>query len=207
MESYRFTPLAASTELEAFPSWSPDNKTVAYSAESGGVMQVFTRRAGNGAPARVTQSQTDGILPFWSADGRRIYYISSSNRQPALSQVGAAGGAAGLVLGNVAQAALSTDGRTLALLRKEGAGYTLWFSTPPGSLPYRYIRLKPVERWSWVAFAPGEKDLGLWAALPGGQSKFWRVPVNGEPDPALKDLAGVGARRFGWLGQDRLVYS
>ena len=39
-----FTPLATQTGYEGHPALSPDGKTIAYAAEVGGILQIFTRR-------------------------------------------------------------------------------------------------------------------------------------------------------------------
>ena len=61
---------------EGFPALSPDGQTIAYAAEVNGMLQIFTRtlvvdRRGPGHPGAY-----DCKYPFWSPDGKRIYYVS-----------------------------------------------------------------------------------------------------------------------------------
>jgi Serine/threonine protein kinase len=125
----RFVPLAAGAGLEVQPAWSPNGKTIAYAAESGGIFQIMTRSLGAPMPAQLTRMQQDCLYPFWSPDGARIYYISSWNQKPSLWSVGATGGSPELVIEDAVQAAIAPAGKSLAALRiGEGQGntYSLW---------------------------------------------------------------------------------
>ena len=209
LDALQFTPVATSGGLEAFPAWSPDGKTLAYSAESRGVFQVFTKPAQGGPASQITDGTDHAVFPFWSPDGRRIYFISGeAAEQPMLWQVGAAGGKPEVVAGNVAQAAISPDGKALALLRKEGSEYSLWLSRPPGARAERYTRLKPMAQWSWLAFSPDSRELGVWGGAADGQAQLWVAPMgSGDPRPVLRESAGPAAQRFSWLPDGRIVFS
>ena len=74
--------------------------------------------------------------PFWSADGSRIYYIAAyAGVNWALYSVGAAGGQPELVHKSIESAALSRDGKLMAILRFDptSRAVSVWLSSPPGS--------------------------------------------------------------------------
>jgi Tol biopolymer transport system component len=209
LDAMQFIPVAAGGGLEAFPAWSPDGKALAYSAESRGMFQIFTRPANGGPASQITEAAGHAVFPFWSPDGKRIYFISAeSGAQPMLWRVGAAGGKPEAVAGNVAQAAISPDGQALALLRREGAGYALWLSRPPGAPAERYTRFKPVAQWPWLAFSPGGRELGVWGSGANGESELWLAPMDGgDPRRVLRDAAVPAAQRFSWMPNGRIVFS
>ena len=68
---------------ESFPRFSPDGKTLAYSANYDGNTDVYTVPAQGGDPSRLTwHPMTDRVLD-WHPDGTRVLFASSreSGRQ------------------------------------------------------------------------------------------------------------------------------
>ncbi len=139
----RFTPFATQAEYEGLPAWSPDGQAIAYAADVGGVLQIFTRTLSSAAPAQVTEAPYDCKFPFWSPDGKRIYYVSLARTRDGIWSVGAAGCSPQLVVENATRGAISPDGRTLAFLRNSvGAEivgtHSLFLATPAGSEPWSF---------------------------------------------------------------------
>ena len=83
---------------------------------------------------RSREAPYDCRHPFWSPDGKRVYFISLARERESLWSISAAGGTPQVVIENVTRAAISPDGETIAFLRDEqqadivGAA-TLWFWT------------------------------------------------------------------------------
>jgi hypothetical protein len=117
LDRYRFTPFATDAGYQASPAWSPDGKTLAYVAAVDGVLQVFTKAVGSPLRLQVTHSRFDCREVFWGADGTRLYYVSLARDRDGLWSISAVGGEPEFVMENVSRAALSPDGRNLALLR------------------------------------------------------------------------------------------
>ena len=92
-------------------------------AEVDGVLQIWERDPTSpSAASPATEAAYDCKYPFWSPDGKRIYYISRAKSVMASGPVGAGGGTPQVVVLNAVRGALSPDGRTLAFLRDEEPG-------------------------------------------------------------------------------------
>jgi len=68
---------------EIFPKFSPDGKTIAFSGDYNGNIDVFTMPVKGGLPTRITSHpMTDRILD-WTPDGKSLLFVSSrqSGRQ------------------------------------------------------------------------------------------------------------------------------
>ncbi|HYP04659.1 MAG TPA: protein kinase [Bryobacteraceae bacterium] len=207
----RFVPFAVSSGLEVFPAWAPSSRSIAYSAEVGGVFQILVRSNGAAMPSQLTRLDQDCFFPFWSPDGSRVYFIS----EQALWSVGATGGSPQKVLDNVAQAAIAPDGKTLAALRADGSTYSLWTGAIPGYKLKRFDKgafaMMRVLPWSYLRFSPDGKKLAAWLSLGEGKSEFWLIPMAGddEPERALSALERLPmAREFTWSANGKeIVYA
>jgi Tol biopolymer transport system component len=216
VSSQRLTPLATEAGYQGMPAFSPVDGTLAYIGEVNGVEQVFKRDL----TSKVSQRLTDGVFdcrdPFWASNGSRVYYISAMGDGEGLRSVSSAGGPSTAELEDVSAAAISPNGKTLALLREEPGkrGYkALWTASPPGAEPVRYE--KPpfdTQRFWSVAmhFSPDGLKLGIWVQGTGplGGKKndnFWIVPLpTGEPHSvdALSKLPPSWPA-FAWLPDNR----
>ena len=58
------------------PSWSPDGKTIAFSAQVGGLTDLYTCDLATGAIQRLTQDQFADLQPTWSSDGKQLTFVT-----------------------------------------------------------------------------------------------------------------------------------
>ena len=77
------TRLSSPAGEEMFPRFSPDGKTIAYSANYDGNLDVYAVAATGGMPARLTHHPMGDRLIDWHPDGRRVLFASGreSGRQ------------------------------------------------------------------------------------------------------------------------------
>jgi len=131
-EHVHFTPFATDSEMEAFPRFSPDGKSIAYSKS----LQIFARPLDAAVPTQLTQGTLQAQNAFWSADGAYIYFTSNYELDPGLWRVSSAGGKPSPVLERTRYPVLSPDGTTVVFSRADSQGHwRLYSSSPPGAEP------------------------------------------------------------------------
>jgi predicted Zn-dependent protease len=64
-----------------FHTWSPDGKTIAYSANRGAGLNIYAANIEGGPERRLTMGPGPDDAPQYSPDGRWIYYVSERGRK------------------------------------------------------------------------------------------------------------------------------
>jgi tricorn protease len=114
------TKLSSPAGVEMFPKFSPDGKSIAYTANYDGNRDVYVLPLTGGIPARVTQHSYLDRLVDWTNDGKKLLF--SSNRESGKNRfnqfyiINATGGAAEkLPLAYGDFGSYSPDGKQMAL--------------------------------------------------------------------------------------------
>ena len=71
------TKLSSPPGVESFPKFSPDGKSIAFSAIYDGNRDVYTMPVTGGIPARLTQHSYNDRVIDWTNDGKNILFASS----------------------------------------------------------------------------------------------------------------------------------
>jgi serine/threonine protein kinase/dipeptidyl aminopeptidase/acylaminoacyl peptidase len=181
LAEYRFTPFANDHPAESEAAWSPDGKSIAYLKTIDGIPQLMVRAIDSAIPVQLTKGQVRATHAFWSPDSTLIYFTGRIGKGE-LWAVSPSGGRSARILEDLRNAAISPDGKTLAIWRAEESGANvksaLWISSPPGSAPVRYtpdpfaIPLDSVGNGLW--FAPDGQSILLVTA--GVNPAIWIVP-------------------------------
>jgi eukaryotic-like serine/threonine-protein kinase len=184
--AYRFKAIARDEATEKYPVWSPDGKTIAYTADIHGLYQLFTKALDSPETAQLTHAAGTCTNLFWSPDGATIYYISHGG----LWSVGASGSTPELVMDNASVAALDPDGKTLVFVR-DGKG---WTGPLRGGTPREFAL--PRGNVASMTFAPDGSRLAVIA-----EESLWILPF---PSGAPRSL-GIAGVDPSWFPDSRHI--
>ena len=216
-----YKPLVTDSAFQGAPVWSPDGRSLAYVAEVNGVLQVFTRTAPPSQSTQLTHSRFNCYEPFWSADGRRIYYHSQAQDKQGLWWVSAATGEPENVLENAVKAALTPDDALVFFMDEspQGGHLRLWTASASGANP-RPTSIVDLASQALndasLKFSPDGSKLLIWTygwmLNETGQlnaNQFWLVSWRGSNArrvlSSLSTRGRSGAVVFDWLRDNRHV--
>ncbi len=125
------------------PAYSPHGLRIAFASRAGGPQDVWTIPPHGGDAVRLTDDPAVDWSPIWSPDGRRIYFGSDRSGTPMLWSV-SVDEASGRPIGSPEpafriafpakfNAALSADGRRVAIVSEGEQGRLFRFPFEPGS--------------------------------------------------------------------------
>ena len=122
--------------LEEVPALSPDGRSVAFTAYVGARRQIWVRLIGGGAALQLTRDDADHEAPRWAPDGASLIYYSppaEGERQGAIWEVPALGGAPRRIGSAIGGADFSHDGTRVAFFRSEADEVHLVVSSRDGT--------------------------------------------------------------------------
>ena len=211
LAAYRFTPLSLETATEREPAWSPDGRSIAYTASIEGVQQLMVREVGASSGVQLTRGDSHVRSPKWASDGSRICFLRGPS--PGLWSVSAVGGEPELVIEGATSAAIHPrDGRFV--FARQGRLWILDASSGARANEPQPFGLAPFEGTGDVQeFSPDGaklaviKDRSLWLlAYPAGEARHLSI---GEVFPLGRSVSWMPDSRhivaYMFLdGQDRL---
>jgi tricorn protease len=114
------TRLSSPAGVEMFPKFSPDGKSIAFTANYDGNRDVYTLPVAGGVPIRVTEHSNMDRLVDWTNDGKKLLFCSNresgKNRFNQFYTIDPAGGAANkLPLAYADFGSYAPDGKQMAL--------------------------------------------------------------------------------------------
>ena len=197
----------------------PRERTVAYTAESGGARQLFTLSLrGSGAPAvQLSASEKPITDPQWSPDGRRLAYV----RDGEIWVVEADGSKTTRVVakpGGGRDPRWSSDGKRLGFISRRRGWSQIWLidapvprrgrpqrdPKPPEATALTTIGVD-VESFVW---SPDGSQLAVMAQQQPNDLETGQIAVVDVATGAQRIVAGENSRDTGaqWLPDGSLVY-
>ncbi|MDB5475783.1 MAG: amidohydrolase [Phenylobacterium sp.] len=129
------------------PAWSPDGRTLAYSTDRGGKLDIWLRDMASGTERNLTRHKDAALSAAWSRDGKTIAFLDQTG---SLHTVDVASGQISQVFGAIwepGKPTWSPDGRTLALAAfkpyssrfREGLSEILTVDVASGAATYQAV--------------------------------------------------------------------
>ena len=210
LSKLRFAPFATEEYPEYGAVWSPDGRSVAYCAISGGEYLLMVKNANGGAPAILARhpfrigTAIDLDLVSWSADGSRLYY---HHRGFPYTVARAGGAPQPIVAGSkpLARRVMpAPDGSTFAgaeILRDSGKLlFRISLSSSPTATPEKVVFES--ERTAFhTSWAPDASRLLIGEYLGTG-FRLWLVHRDGTRR-SLFDADGATHMHYSWLPGSR----
>jgi Tol biopolymer transport system component/DNA-binding winged helix-turn-helix (wHTH) protein len=195
--------------LQSGPTWSPDSRYIAYSADRDGVTNLWMQQISAGDPIQITSGPGPNWQPEWSPDGKYIAYRSDAG-DGGLFVIPAIGGAGQerKIASFGYQPRWSPDS-TQILFRGENEqlpSSQFYVVGLDGGQPARVLRDFFRQHTSFgsisAAWHPDGKRITVWIddlARSGPSPQFWTIPLYGGP-AVPSEMAPQIQQKFSDLG-------
>jgi len=221
VSAFHFTPFSFEAGGQSNAVWSQDGKAVAYAASMDKIAngQVFVRYLDAPTGKQLTHFMEAAIPVQWSADGRRILFVST-HMPLGLWSVAVAGGEPEPVMplpatsSNFSTVDVENDLSAAAMLRNDGKN-SLWISSPLGSPlkkyspdPFATATLLNTPR---LAFSPDRKHILLFMnSGDRGREEAWLIPYPADPSHPPRQIfqdfpTWAGTPVFSWMPDSRRI--
>jgi len=171
------------------PAWSPDGTKLAIVLSHSANSQLYTINADGTGLKQVTKSNAIDTEPTWSPDAKWIYFTSDRGGNPQIYKVSAFGGEAQRVTfqgDHNLSPHFSPDGKSLAMVRKDGAKYSIALQ----DMANGQVRLlSEGGQDESPSFAPNGRVI-LYATRVGGRGALAAVSSDGRVKQRLSESGG-----------------
>jgi Tol biopolymer transport system component len=166
------------------PAWSPDGKTLAYSTDRAGTLDIWLRDMTTGAERQLTRHKDAALSAAWSRDGKTLAFLDQNG---SLHTVDVERGDVRQVFGAIwepGKPSWSADGKTLALAAfkpysgrfREGLSEILTVDVATGAAAYQPVfpdKSLGTRGDDGPVWSPDGKAMAFVFA-----SRLWVAPVN-----------------------------
>ncbi len=202
VEHNRFTPMEVVWENPSAAVWSPDGNAFAYAAGAAGDRRVFVRYLNSPTAKPLTRGARGWSLHGWSPDSKRVIVAGRNPRSDkpfyALFSVPVFGGEPDLIMPlDGSSAAVSPDGKVLAVVRTDNDGRLGVYTASPVGSPLKQYKPAPFEAKDFlniptIVFSQDGKWISLFVDVIGGK-QAWRLPWPAGQGAPKRMMAGLHA--------------
>jgi eukaryotic-like serine/threonine-protein kinase len=186
--------------MEEFPAFSPDGKSVAFTADISGRRQIWVRLLSSGSPLQVTHDDVDHQSPRWSADSSSLIYFTPSPQANGLGQVWevpALGGTPHPLVNSLIPGDLSHAGKRISYLTPRDGQIELTTADADGSNPHSIAKLPGDYIYSNLRWSPDDRMLAYQSGRTFDYDVFYVLVTGGAPRRITQD--GNPESGFSWL--------
>jgi Tol biopolymer transport system component len=117
------------------PRWSPDSQSVAFTAVLKGMKDdIYSIAVNGGAPRRLTTNPAEDKWPYWSHDGKSIYFTSTRTGREEIWKMSPSGGEVVQITRNSGDTPQeSPDGKFLYYMKGWPEAVSVWKSSVDGN--------------------------------------------------------------------------
>jgi serine/threonine protein kinase len=117
------------------PTWSPDGQEVAFTGALKGIKDdIYSINANGGVPRRLTDNPAEDKWPYWSHDGKEIYFSSTRSGREEIWKMPSNGGEAVQITRNSGDTPQeSPDGKFLYYMKGWPNAVSVWRAAVDGS--------------------------------------------------------------------------
>ena len=205
--------LTHDASLETDPAWSADGKSLAYSSDRDGVMNIWVRDLQSGADRQLTRLTAAAMQASWSPDGSRVAFSDPEGQIQIVDVKSGAISRAHEHLNEAGRASWSPDGRALVVSSlkvystrfREGTNQVLrisldgqpdrWFEP----MPHKSIGMREDYGPVW------SPDGTQMAAIADGLLTVWPVARDGAPQRPPRAISTELAGSPTWTGDSRRI--
>ena len=123
------------------PSWSPDSQNIAFTGVQKGMKDdIYSISVNGGAPRRLTTHPAEDKWPYWSHDGKWIYFSSTRSGREEIWKMPSSGGEAVQITrnsGDIPQE--SADGKFLYYMKGWPEAVSVWRALVDGNQETRVL--------------------------------------------------------------------
>jgi TolB protein len=171
---------------------------IAFRVESGGISEIYVADYDGHNAIAVTQDRTINRDPVWVPGRRALYYTSYRTGNPHLYLHDLASGSRQLISGFSglnAAAALSPDGRRLALVLSKDGSPDIYVANADGSNLRRLTKTREDE--SSPVWSPDGRTI-CFASRVGGRAQLYLISADGGPMRLLPTTGAVSTTEPDW---------
>ena len=184
--------VSARAGVNQAPAWSPDGSRLALTLSgTGGNLDIYVLNLATQALTRITDDPAIDTEPVWSADGASLYFTSDRSGGPQVYRTDVATHlrVQRITFGSSynARPRLSPDGRTLALVTREGSDFRIALQDLASGNVRTLTRGSLDESPS---FAPNGMSL-IYAGRIDGRGALATVAIDGQVSQRLSDRGEV----------------